>query len=77
VIVMSDSLFVSERLHIVELAAAAARPVIYPRRSYVEAGGLIKGRTRATCSSNRRRATSSSSTARPPRTWACNCRPLS
>ena len=40
-IVMSDSLFVSERLHIVELAAAAARPVIYPRRSYVEAGGLM------------------------------------
>jgi putative ABC transport system substrate-binding protein len=41
VIVMSDWLFYNDRAHITELAAIARRPVIYPHRGYVEAGGLM------------------------------------
>jgi ABC-type uncharacterized transport system substrate-binding protein len=40
-IVMNDSLFYNERATIIEAAATARRPVIYPSRDYVEAGGLM------------------------------------
>ncbi|MGZ5081429.1 MAG: ABC transporter substrate-binding protein [Usitatibacter sp.] len=41
VVVMSDAMFYTERKRIVELAEASRRPVIYPLRGYVEAGGLM------------------------------------
>jgi putative ABC transport system substrate-binding protein len=41
VVVMSDSLFYTERKQIVELADTSRRPVIYPLRGYVEVGGLM------------------------------------
>jgi putative ABC transport system substrate-binding protein len=40
-IVTSDTLFYNERRTIAEMAARAGRPAVYPRRGYVEAGGLI------------------------------------
>jgi ABC-type uncharacterized transport system substrate-binding protein len=41
VVVMSDALFYTGRKQIVELAETSRRPVIYPLRGYVEAGGLM------------------------------------
>ena len=41
VLVTSDSLFDSNRVRLVELAARNAIPVMYPWRDFVEAGGLL------------------------------------
>ena len=40
IVVTFDPLFVAERARIVKLAAATRLPVVYPERSFVEAGGL-------------------------------------
>lgn len=40
-IVAFDPLFVAERARIVKLAAAMEIPVVYPERSFVEAGGTV------------------------------------
>jgi putative ABC transport system substrate-binding protein len=40
-IVTADTLFYNERRTIAEMAARAGRPVVYPIRGYVEAGGLM------------------------------------
>ncbi|MGZ5047190.1 MAG: ABC transporter substrate-binding protein [Usitatibacter sp.] len=41
IVVMYDSLFYNNRIRVVELARDTRRPVIYPQRGYVEAGGLM------------------------------------
>ena len=40
-VVMYDTMLYSQRIRIVELARDTRRPVIYPQRGYVEAGGLM------------------------------------
>ena len=41
VLVISDSLFVTNRLRLVDLAARNAIPTMYPWRDFVDAGGLL------------------------------------
>jgi putative ABC transport system substrate-binding protein len=41
IVVMYDSMFYNDRIHVVELARDTRRPVIYPQRGYVEVGGLM------------------------------------
>jgi putative tryptophan/tyrosine transport system substrate-binding protein len=40
-VVMYDTMLYSQRIRVVELARDTRRPVIYPQRAYVEAGGLM------------------------------------
>ena len=40
-VVMNDTVFYNERRNLVEMAARAKRPAVYPSRGYVEAGGLM------------------------------------
>jgi len=40
-VVMYDTMLYSQRIRVVELARDTRRPVIYPQRGYVEAGGLM------------------------------------
>lgn len=41
IVVMYDSMLYNHRIRVVELARDTRRPVIYPQRGYVEAGGLM------------------------------------
>jgi putative tryptophan/tyrosine transport system substrate-binding protein len=40
-VVMYDTMLYSQRIRVVELARDTRRPVVYPQRAYVEAGGLM------------------------------------